>query len=145
MADLFAADWGILDGDALAITCLATGPTKSPTATPLPTATAALTATPSPTTGLTLTPSPTAPPLASPTIPATRDDLTKIRGIGSTYAGRLYGAGVTTFGALAQLNSAAIKAIVAPGRVGNFLNVDPWIEQAAALAQAPKKEKVIPA
>lgn len=130
MADLFAADWAILEGDALAITCLATGSTTPPTATPSPTATVAPTMTPSPTPLPTVTPLPTAPPTAA------RDDLTKIRGIGPTYAGRLYDAGVTTFAALAELTPAALKAIVAPGRVGNFLNVDSWIEQARALAEA---------
>ncbi len=50
----------------------------------------------------------------------------------------MYNAGITTFVAVAQLTPAEIKAIVAPGRVGNFLNADPWIEQAAALAQGQK-------
>lgn len=140
MADLFAADWQILGGDALAITC-ATAAVPVATPTPLP---------PTPLPPTPLPPTPTLlPPTATPTIRPTatgaatavatvaaRDDLTKISGIGPTYAGRLYNAGVTTYAALAQLTPAQIKAIVAPGRTGNFIDAEAWIAQAQALAQA---------
>lgn len=134
MADLFAADWTKLRGDALAITCVATGVTAPPTAIPLPTATPLPTVTPT----VIAPPSATSTPLATPppAPPAARDDLTKIRGIGPTYAGRLYAAGITTYAALAQLTPAEIKAIVAPGRAGNFIDASSWVAQAQALAQA---------
>lgn len=123
MADLFAADWQILAGAALAITCATAPATTPPTATPLPLPTA------------TATVAPTATPAALPTAATARDDLTKISGIGPTYAGRLYTAGITTYAALAQLTPAQIKGIVAPGRTGNFIDAESWIAQAQALAQ----------
>lgn len=144
MADLFAADWQLVGGDPLAITCAAAS-------SPPSTATAAPTATPtsvSPTATPTPLPTATATPVAPPTAAApptvttptstqvVRDDLTKITGIGPTYAGRLYSAGITTYAALAQLTPAQIKAIVAPGRTGNFIDAAAWITQAQALAQA---------
>lgn len=130
MADLFAADWQIVGGDALAITCATAPSTTPPTATPLPPATS----TPLPL--ATATVAPTATPLVTPTAAAVRDDLMKISGIGPTYAGRLYSAGITTYAALAQLTPAQIKGIVAPGRTGNFIDAESWIAQAQALAQA---------
>lgn len=137
MADLFAADWQILGGDALAISCVSApspAPTVTPTARPTPTPTSVPpTATPFPTASLVATPTASATPT---TVPAVRDDLTKINGIGPTYAGRLYNAGITTYAALAQLTPAQIKAIVAPGRTGNFIDAEAWITQAQALAQA---------
>lgn len=135
MADLFAADWQILGGDALAITCAATAPTVTPTPPPTPTLTLP-TATPTllPTATPTVRPTATAAATAVATV-AARDDLTKISGIGPTYAGRLYTAGITTYAALAQLTPAQIKAIVAPGRAGNFIDAEAWITQAQALAQ----------
>ena len=142
MADLFADDWLHVGGEALAISCTgATGavtastpvvptamPTSLPTATPttLPTATA--------TTRPTVTATPVSTVAAAATTP-TRDDLTQIRGIGPTYAGRLYGAGITTYAALAQLTPTEIKTIVAPGRTGNFIDAEGWIAQAQVLAQ----------
>ncbi|MEZ4868183.1 MAG: phospholipase D-like domain-containing protein [Caldilineaceae bacterium] len=122
MADLFAADWAILGGAPLAISCVATDAPASATATPPPTA----------------TPLPTATPTTTPTStpPAPRDDLTKIRGIGPTYASRLYAAGITTFAALAQLTPAEIRAVAAPGRAGNFIDAESWITQAETLAHA---------
>ncbi len=140
MADLFAADWQLVGGEALAISCAGAteavtvsataGATVVPTTVPttLPTATA----TTQPT--ATATPVPT---LAAAATPAARDDLTRIRGIGATYAGRLYNAGITTYAALAQLTPAEIKAIVAPGRTGNFIDAEGWIAQAQSLAQQP--------
>lgn len=141
MAALFAADWQILGGDALAITC-ATAAAPTPTPPPPPTPTLAPpTATPTnlPTVTPTVRPTATAAATVVATVVATvaaRDDLTKISGIGPTYAGRLYTAGITTYAALAQLTPAQIKAIVAPGRTGNFIDAESWIAQAQALAQA---------
>ncbi|MEZ4734842.1 MAG: phospholipase D-like domain-containing protein [Caldilineaceae bacterium] len=126
MAELFVADWTKLGGDAVAIACGAIGATPPPTATLLPTATPLPTVTP------TVTPLATPPPAT----PTAHDDLTKIRGIGPTYAGRLYAAGITTYAALAQLTPTAIKAIVAPGRAGNFIDAVSWIAQAQALMQS---------
>jgi len=78
----------------------------------------------------------TAPSIATTAAtPVVRDDLTLIRGIGATYASRLYAAGITTYAALAQLTPAQIKAIVNPSRAGNFIDAEGWIAQAQLLAQ----------
>ena len=146
MADLFAADWGLIGGDPLAIVCSGAPeaapatPTAQPTVTPtvMPTATPAAVPTDTPTTVPTATATPAATATSIATTAATpvvRDDLTRIRGIGATYASRLYAAGITTYAALAQLTPAQIKAIVNPSRAGNFIDAEGWIAQAQLLAQ----------
>lgn len=98
-------------------------PTDTPTTVPTATATPAAAAA-------------TAPSIATTAAtPVVRDDLTRIRGIGATYASRLYAAGITTYAALAQLTPAQIKAIVNPSRAGNFIDAEGWIAQAQLLAQ----------
>lgn len=123
MADLFAADWVHVGGEPLTIACATANAPTPATVTPVPTPTSVPTAT--------ATSNPTATSVV-------RDDLTQIRGVGATYAGRLYAAGITTYAALAQLTPAEIKAIVAPGRSGNFIDAEAWIAQALSLAQNKK-------
>lgn len=146
MADLFAADWVKVGGAPLTIQCVsaAAAPTATVIATPAATATPTLlptattTSTPLPT--ATATPAPTAAAPATTTVAPTitptvgRDDLTRIRGIGPTYAGRLYAAGVYTFAQLARMTPAEVKAIAAPGSAGNFIDTASWIAQAQTLA-----------
>lgn len=146
MADLFAADWAKVGGASLTIQCVdgAAPPTVTVTATPPAIPTTTVTPTPLPTVTATSTPLPTATlaptvaATAAPTITTTsvRDDLTRIRGIGPTYAGRLYAAGVYTFAQLARMTPAAVKAIAAPGSAGNFIDAASWIAQAQMLANS---------
>ena len=137
MADLFAADWVKVGGEPLSIPCVGAAASPTATAAPLP---ATATSTPGPT--ATATPIPTvaatvrATDTPAPTATPVRDDLTRIRGIGPTYASRLYAAGVRTFAHLAQLTPAEIKAIAAPGSTGNFIDAESWIAQAKALANS---------
>ena len=134
MADLFAADWAKVGGDLLTIQCASAAAMPTATVAAAPT----VTATPPPSPTATATPLPTVAAIATatPTLTATpvRDDLTRIRGIGPTYAGRLYAAGVYTFVHLTRLTPAQIKAIVAPGSTGNFIDAEAWIAQAQTLA-----------
>jgi len=140
MADLFAADWTKVGGDPLSIQCAA--PVATPAATPARSPTATATATVIPTVISTVTPTvlptvaPTVTPASTVAAAAMQDDLTLIRGIGPTYAKRLYAAGIHTFADLAQLTPAALKAIAAPGQSGNFINAEAWIAQAQALANS---------
>ncbi len=104
MADLFAADWAKVGGAPLTIQCVdaAAPPIVTVTATP----TTTVTPTPLPTVIATLTPLPTVTAILAPTVAVTaaptitatsvRDDLTRIRCIGPTYAGRLYAPAFTS-------------------------------------------------
>lgn len=60
------------------------------------------------------------------------DDLTKVKGIGRTYAERLRAAGVRTFADLAALNEEELRQIIRPAAWQN-VNLGSWIEQARAL------------
>ncbi len=62
-----------------------------------------------------------------------RDDLTKIRGIGRVYAGKLYAAGIYSFADLAALSEEQLRAIIQPKEWQN-IDVNSWIEQARTLA-----------
>ncbi len=60
------------------------------------------------------------------------DDLTKVKGIGRTYAERLRAAGIRTFADLAALNEEELRQIIQPATWQN-VNLSSWIEQARAL------------
>lgn len=61
------------------------------------------------------------------------DDLTRIKGIGRTYAERLRSAGIRTFRDLSELSESQLKEIVRPAEWQN-VDLKSWIEQARALA-----------
>ncbi len=63
--------------------------------------------------------------------PARADDLTRISGIGPTYARRLEAAGITTFAQLAAMTPAELKAVLALKEWQGTPAA--WIEQAQAL------------
>ena len=60
------------------------------------------------------------------------DDLTKVKGIGRTYAERLRAAGIHTFAELAALNEEQLRQIIRPAAWQN-VNLGSWIEQARTL------------
>ncbi|MDW8098166.1 MAG: DUF4332 domain-containing protein [Anaerolineae bacterium] len=60
------------------------------------------------------------------------DDLTRVKGIGRTYAERLRAAGIHTLADLAALNEEELKQIIRPAAWQN-VNLGSWIEQARAL------------
>ncbi|MFO7322985.1 MAG: polysaccharide biosynthesis tyrosine autokinase [Chloroflexota bacterium] len=62
------------------------------------------------------------------------DDLTQIKGIDPTFAGRLYRHGVFTFRQLASLTPDQIKSIAEIDK-GELVDTQKWIEQAGQLAQ----------
>ncbi|HEY65814.1 MAG TPA: hypothetical protein G4O02_14730 [Caldilineae bacterium] len=62
-----------------------------------------------------------------------RDDLTRIKGIGRVYAGKLYAAGIFTFADLAALTEERLREIIQPREWQN-IDLRSWIEQARALA-----------
>ncbi|MDQ3247924.1 MAG: DUF4332 domain-containing protein [Chloroflexota bacterium] len=62
------------------------------------------------------------------------DDLTRINGIGPTYADVLYKAGICTFEQLAGTLPAELAEILPTPAIGNEFNFDSWIEQAVRLA-----------
>jgi large subunit ribosomal protein L21 len=60
------------------------------------------------------------------------DDLTKINGIGSAYAGRLNEAGITTFSQLAELSADQVRELMKLSESQG--NPEMWIEQAKDLS-----------
>ncbi len=68
--------------------------------------------------------------------PQGRDDLEKISGIGPVIAKRLYGAGIETFTALAQLTPARLAEITMPTHKIPGANPQEWIEQAQQLTSS---------
>ncbi len=60
------------------------------------------------------------------------DDLTKVKGIGRTYAERLRSAGIRTFADLAVLNEEQLRRIIQPA-AWQKVDLGSWIEQARAL------------
>ncbi len=85
-------------------------------------------------------PRPSAPPPAQPEpgprqpAPAAPDDLTRIRGIGPTYARALNALGVTTFAQLAEADPEALAAQIDRLSAERIRQED-WIGQAAALSK----------
>jgi predicted flap endonuclease-1-like 5' DNA nuclease len=63
---------------------------------------------------------------------AVRDDLTKIKGIGPTYAKKLHAAGIYNFKGLAALSVDELSNIIQP-QSWQKVNLNNWIEQARAL------------
>jgi len=88
---------------------------------------------PAPASAAETTPDPAAPVEAPTALEQGEDDLTRLAGIGPTFAGRLSAAGVTTYTALAASTPDALAAIVqAPDwRRPDYAS---WIDQARALA-----------
>ncbi len=88
---------------------------------------------PAPASAAETTPDPAAPVEAPAALEQGEDDLTRLAGIGPTFAGRLSAAGVTTYTALAASTPDALAAIVqAPDwRRPDYAS---WIDQARALA-----------
>ncbi|MFQ3660084.1 MAG: helix-hairpin-helix domain-containing protein, partial [Anaerolineae bacterium] len=62
------------------------------------------------------------------------DDLTKIEGIGPYYRDILYGAGVSTFAALAKLSKDDIDALIQAAGGRRSSTTSTWPEQAALAA-----------
>ncbi|MEI6451084.1 MAG: polyhydroxyalkanoate depolymerase, partial [Actinomycetes bacterium] len=73
-------------------------------------------------------------PVAPPKPKATRDDLTRIRGIGEGMQTRLNEIGIFSF---AQLVSTSVPKIrEALGDVGRMARIDEWIDQAQELSES---------
>ncbi|MEM9375256.1 MAG: 50S ribosomal protein L21 [Pseudomonadota bacterium] len=67
--------------------------------------------------------------------PAKADDLTKIKGLGKVFAGKLEAEGITTFAQIAKMKKADIDALEEKiGATGKFESND-WVAQAKALAK----------
>ena len=67
--------------------------------------------------------------------PATADDLTKMKGLGKVFAGKLEAEGITTFAQIAKMTKADIDALEEKiGAAGKFESND-WVAQAKALAK----------
>lgn len=67
------------------------------------------------------------------------DDLTKVSGIGPTYADSLYRAGICTYEQLASVTPTELAAILPTPAIGNEFNFSDWIRQAIQLANAKQK------
>ncbi|CAN5771566.1 hypothetical protein BH10CHL1_BH10CHL1_24270 [soil metagenome] len=67
------------------------------------------------------------------------DDLSRIDGIGPTYADTLYHAGICTYEQLATATPAELTVILPTPAIGNEFNFTSWIRQATQLAQAKQK------
>lgn len=67
------------------------------------------------------------------------DDLTKVNGIGPSYADSLYRAGICTYEQLATVDPAELAAILPTPAIGTEFNFPDWIKQAAQLAQIKQK------
>ncbi len=77
---------------------------------------------------------PAAPAAAAPV--AASDDLTKLKGLGKVFAGKLNGAGITSYAQLAALGADDIDKLEEElGAKGKFEKND-WVDQAASLAAA---------
>ena len=67
--------------------------------------------------------------------PATPDDLTKMKGLGKVFAGKLEAEGITTYAQIAKMTKADIDALEEKiGAAGKFESND-WVAQAKALAK----------
>lgn len=67
--------------------------------------------------------------------PAKADDLTKMKGLGKVFAGKLEAEGITTFAQIAKLKKAEIEALEEKiGASGKFESND-WVAQAKELAK----------
>ncbi len=67
--------------------------------------------------------------------PAAADDLTKMKGLGKVFAGKLEAEGITTFAQIAKMKKADIEAIEEKiGASGKFESND-WVAQAKELAK----------
>lgn len=67
--------------------------------------------------------------------PATADDLTKMKGVGKVFAGKLEAEGITTFAQIAKMKKADIEALEEKiGAAGKFETND-WVAQAKELAK----------
>lgn len=67
--------------------------------------------------------------------PAAADDLTKMKGLGKVFAGKLAAEGVTTFAQIASMSKADIDALEEKiGAAGKFESND-WVAQAKELAK----------
>ena len=67
--------------------------------------------------------------------PAEADDLTKMKGLGKVFAGKLEAEGITTFAQVAKLKKAEIEALEEKiGASGKFESND-WVAQAKELAK----------
>ncbi len=64
------------------------------------------------------------------------DDLTAIRGIGIATQNRLYGAGIKSYGQLAQPSPDDVREIL--GKFAGGASVEDWIAQAKQLAKEGK-------
>ena len=67
------------------------------------------------------------------------DDLTKVSGIGPTYADSLYRAGICTYEQLASVTPTELAAILPTPAIGNEFNFPDWIRQATLLANVKQK------
>ncbi|MFN8488096.1 MAG: helix-hairpin-helix domain-containing protein [Caldilineaceae bacterium] len=67
------------------------------------------------------------------------DDLTKVSGIGPTYADSLYRAGICTYEQLASVTPPELAAILPTPAIGNEFNFPDWIRQAAQWANMKQK------
>ena len=67
--------------------------------------------------------------------PAAADDLTKMKGLGKVFAGKLEAEGITTFAQIAKMTKADIEALEEKiGAAGKFESND-WVAQAKELAK----------
>ncbi|MCR9268998.1 MAG: 50S ribosomal protein L21 [Hyphomonadaceae bacterium] len=67
--------------------------------------------------------------------PAKADDLTKMKGLGKVFAGKLEAEGITTFAQIAKMKKADIEALEEKiGAAGKFESND-WVAQAKELAK----------
>ena len=67
------------------------------------------------------------------------DDLTKVNGIGPSYADSLYRAGICTYEQLATVDPAELATILPTPAIGTEFNFPDWIKQAAQFAQIKQK------
>ncbi|MCX6047421.1 MAG: DUF4332 domain-containing protein [Chloroflexi bacterium] len=67
------------------------------------------------------------------------DDLSRIDGIGPTYADTLYRAGICTYEQLAAATPAELAIILPTPAIGNEFNFASWVKQATKLAYAKQK------
>lgn len=72
--------------------------------------------------------------------PASKDDLTRINGLGPKSADVLKAAGITTFRQLAEIKPETLKKVLEEGGMTRLLNYETWPQQAALAADGKWEE-----
>ncbi len=71
------------------------------------------------------------------------DDLTRIDGIGPSYADALYKAGICTYEHLAATLPSELAEILPTPAIGNEFDFDHWVEQAVRLAHVKQRNSSV--